>query len=129
MQTLPIECEEDILDARAVVRDLAGQLNSSIVDKTRLATAVGELARNMIVHADGGEMQVETVSRNERSGIRCLFVDKGPGIPDIEQALRDGFSTTSSLGQGLPGARRLVSEFRVESVVDQGTEVEIVRWL
>lgn len=129
MQVLPIQCEEDILHARTLVRGLAQDLNSSILDKTRLATAVGELARNMLVHAGGGEMHVDTLSRDDRMGIRCVFIDRGPGIANIEQALQDGFSTASSLGQGLPGARRLVSEFRIESAVDRGTQVEIVRWL
>lgn len=129
MQTVLIESEEDIVEVRSVIRQLANELGASIVDKTRLATAVGELARNTIVYGGGGEMHFDAVSRDDQQGILCRFVDKGPGIPDIELAMSDGFSTGSSLGQGLPGSKRLVDEFRIESAVGEGTQIEIVRWL
>jgi serine/threonine-protein kinase RsbT len=97
------------------------------VDQTKLVTAASELARNTIIHGGGGKMQLETLN-GPRVGLRLIFEDTGPGIPDIDMALRDGFTTGSGLGLGLGGAKRLVSEFDVTSRVGEGTKVTITRW-
>lgn len=128
MTEIEIQTENDIVVARNTARAIAGELDFSLIDKTRIATAVSELARNTLVHGHGGCMQVEPAKVNGSSGLRCVFVDSGPGIADIEQALQDGFSTAGSLGQGLPGAKRLTDDFLVESEPGQGTRVEIVKW-
>lgn len=129
MREIEIRSEEDIVRARNTARDFALELEFSLIDKTRIATAVSELARNTLVHGGGGQMQIESISDKSRRGIRCVFVDEGPGILDIERAMGEGFSSANSLGQGLPGARRLSDDFRIESAVGEGTRVEIAKWL
>ncbi len=129
MQLIEIRGEDDIVRARSVAREVAADLAFSMIDKTRVATAVSELARNTLVHGGGGEMQVVPVNGDDRCGVRCIFTDQGPGIPDIERAMGEGYSTANSLGQGLPGARRLSDDFQIESVIGEGTRVEIVKWL
>jgi serine/threonine-protein kinase RsbT len=126
-ETLPIRAEIDVVTARRRVRDLAAQLGFSLVDQTKVVTAASELARNTITHGGGGQMVAETLN-GPRTGIRLTFEDNGPGIPDIELALRDGFTTGSGLGLGLGGAKRLSNEFEVASRVGQGTKVTITRW-
>jgi serine/threonine-protein kinase RsbT len=126
-ETLPIRAEIDVVTARRRVRDLAAQLGFSLVDQTKVVTAASELARNTITHGGGGQMVAETLN-GPRTGIRLTFEDNGPGIPDIELALRDGFTTGSGLGLGLGGAKRLSNEFEVASRVGQGTRVTITRW-
>lgn len=126
-ETLPIRAEIDVVIARRRVRDLAAQLGFSLVDQTKVVTAASELARNTITHGGGGHMVAETLN-GPRTGIRLTFEDNGPGIPDIELALRDGFTTGSGLGLGLGGAKRLANEFELASRVGQGTKVTITRW-
>ena len=128
MDRIEIRCEEDIILSRTAARNLADELGFSVMNKTRVATAVSELARNVIQHASGGYMEMESVSESSKQGIRCAFVDEGPGIENIEQALSDGFSTGNSLGQGLPGSKRLVDELNVISDVGKGTRVEMLKW-
>lgn len=100
-----------------------------LVNQTKLITAVSELARNMLRYAGGGEALLEIISRGRESGVRLTFFDKGPGIPDIQQAMREGYSTGKSLGIGLPGTKRLVSEFIIASEVNKGTTVTIIKWV
>ena len=128
MITVDIMNEYDIVQARHVARDLADEINFSIVDKTRIATTVSELARNIYCHAGGGRMEMEKINNDSRIGIRLVFIDEGKGIPDIEQALQDGFSTGNGLGQGLPGSKRLMDEFDIESKVGKGTRVMVIKW-
>jgi serine/threonine-protein kinase RsbT len=106
---------------------MSAQLGFSLVDQTKLVTAASELARNTIIYGGGGEMQAELLN-GPRSGIRLTFEDKGPGIPDLDMALRDGFTTGSGLGLGLGGAKRLVNDFEIFSKLGQGTKVTITRW-
>jgi serine/threonine-protein kinase RsbT len=114
--------------ARQKVRLWAVELNFNLVDQTKLVTAASELARNALDHGRGGSMAVEVVANGARSGLRLIFEDQGPGISDIEQALKDGFTTGSGMGLGLGGSKRLVNEFGIESEVGKGTRVTAVRW-
>jgi serine/threonine-protein kinase RsbT len=102
-------------------------LGFSLVDQTKVVTAASELARNTVIYGGGGSMQIETLN-GPRTGLRLVFEDKGPGIPDIELALRDGFTTGSGLGLGLGGAKRLVNDFEISSRVGEGTRISITRW-
>jgi serine/threonine-protein kinase RsbT len=126
-ETVPVKTEPDVVNVRRRIRELAAQLGFSLVDQTKLVTAASELARNTIIHGAGGQMHVETLN-GPRTGLRLIFEDKGPGIANIELALRDGFTTGSGLGLGLGGSKRLVSEFDVQSRVGEGTKVTITRW-
>ncbi len=128
METYLIKDEEDIVQTRRAARELAGKLGFSIMDKTRVATAVSELARNTFVHGGGGYMELSQIKSNNYFGVRCVFVDEGPGIESIELALTDGFTTAKSLGHGLPGAKRLVDELTIDSSQDVGTRVEMVKF-
>jgi serine/threonine-protein kinase RsbT len=127
VETIPVKAEPDVVNARRRVREVSAQLGFSLVDQTKVVTAASELARNTIIYGGGGTMHLETLN-GPRNGLRLTFEDKGPGIPDIELALRDGFTTGSGLGLGLGGAKRLVSEFSVTSRVGEGTKVIITRW-
>jgi serine/threonine-protein kinase RsbT len=127
-KTLQIRSSEDVVRVRASVRDAAVAAGFSLVDQTKFVTAASELARNTIDYGKGGEVEIESVEAGGRKGVRLIFVDKGPGIPDIEQALKDGFTTGGGLGLGLGGARRLSNEFSIQSQPGQGTRVTIARW-
>jgi serine/threonine-protein kinase RsbT len=120
--------EQDVVAARQVVRKIAQELGFSLVDQTKIVTATSELARNTVKHGLGGVMQCEVVNSGVRTGVRLTFTDEGPGIPDIERALTDGFTTGNGLGMGLSGAKRLVNEFEIKSAPGEGTRVTIVRW-
>jgi serine/threonine-protein kinase RsbT len=126
-EQLPVAVEGDVVSVRRRVREMSSQLGFSLVDQTKLVTAASELARNTIIYGGGGTLRMETLN-GPRSGLRLTFEDKGPGIPDLELALRDGFTTGSGLGLGLGGAKRLVSEFDISSRVGEGTKVMITRW-
>ena len=128
MHRFEIQTDEDIIEARNASREMAGELESPLIDKTRIATAVSELARNAVIHGGGGVMEIELVTLNGNKGLRCVFIDNGPGIADTEQALQHGFSTCNSAGMGLAGARRLIDEFRIDSTLGRGTRVEIAKW-
>ncbi len=125
---LPIRDSADIVRVRQAVREAAVALGFSLVDQTKLVTAASELARNALEHGGGGTARLEWVTENGRRGIRLVFEDRGPGIPDLAQALRDGYSSGSGLGLGLGGAKRLVNQFEIHSRAGEGTRVTIVRW-
>lgn len=124
----PLRSSNDVVVARQMVRQWATELRFSLVDQTKLVTAASELARNALDHGKGGEMTMETLVNGARSGLRLTFRDEGPGIPDIDQALKDGFTTGSGMGLGLGGSKRLVNEFSIESEVGKGTRVTVIRW-
>jgi len=125
---VPINSDQDIVAARQKGRTLAAALGFSSGDATLIATAISELARNIITYAKSGEIRLSALNGSARQGIQLVAYDKGPGIPDIPQALRDGFSTSGSLGLGLPGVRRLVDEFEIVSVESSGTTVTAKKW-
>lgn len=125
---MPIEKEQDVVPFRNRVKEYAVKIGMGIVNQTKLITAASELVRNMLKYANGGITIIEVVSRGRENGIRLTFQDKGPGIADIKQAMKDGFSTGKSLGLGLPGTKRLVSEFDIQSAVGKGTTVTIIKW-
>jgi serine/threonine-protein kinase RsbT len=127
-KNLPIRSSEDVVRVRAAVRDASVAAGFSLVDQTKFVTAASELARNTIHHGKGGEVQIEFVESGARKGVRLIFMDKGPGIPDIEQAMKDGFTTGDGLGLGLGGARRLSNEFSIQSEQGHGTRITIARW-
>ena len=124
----PLKSSSDVVLARQKVRQWAVELQFSLVDQTKLVTAASELARNALDHGKGGTMAIEALSNGVRSGLRLSFEDQGPGIADIEQALKDGFTSGSGMGLGLGGSKRLVNEFSIESEVGKGTRVTVVRW-
>ena len=128
LNTLRLLSDQDIAVSRQLVRRLSMEVGFSLVDQTKLVTATSELARNTVKYGGGGEMRAERVKRDKEIGVRVTFSDQGPGIPDIEQAMIDGWSTGAGLGLGLSGARRLVNEFEIESRVGEGTRVTITRW-
>ena len=123
-----IRDESDVAVARRRARELASQQGLSEVEAEALATAVTEIARNIVVHAGGGEILFERVVDAPRRGVVVIARDTGPGIPDVEQAMQDGFSTKRGLGFGLPGARRLVDKFEIESKAGAGTTVTLRKW-
>jgi serine/threonine-protein kinase RsbT len=127
-ETLPVCEASDISRVRQFVRECAAELGFGVFDQTRIVTAASELGRNTLIHGGGGTMLLETLAENDRRGLRLTFEDKGPGIPDIEQAMSDGFTTKGGLGLGLGGSKRLVNEFEVVSRVGEGTRVKVTRW-
>src|SRR3954466_11312637 len=127
-ETMKVYKEPEVVLLRNRVKEYAVKIKMGLVNQTKLITAVSELARNMLRYANGGEVIVEVVTRGRENGIRLFFIDKGPGIPDITLAMKDGFSTAKSMGLGLPGAKRLVSEFDIASEVNKGTTVTIIKW-
>jgi serine/threonine-protein kinase RsbT len=129
MDDLPIRSGDDVVRVRQHVRTTASQSGLSLVDQTKLVTAASELARNTLIHGGGGVARVEVVkSPSGRTGVRLQFTDEGPGIADIDLALRDGWSSGSGLGLGLSGSRRLVDEFELTSKPGTGTTVMVVKW-
>jgi serine/threonine-protein kinase RsbT len=125
---LPLKSSNDVVIARQRVRQWAIELRFSLVDQTKLVTAASELARNTLDYGRGGEMTIEVINSGARAGLRLTFEDRGPGIADIDQALKDGFTTGSGMGLGLGGSKRLVNEFKIESEVGKGTRVTVARW-
>ncbi len=125
---LPISGEIDLVRARQEVRVQAQAIGLSLVDQTRITTAVSELIRNMVKYAGGGTIEMETIRNGVRTGLRIICHDKGPGIPNIEMAMKEGYSTSNGLGLGLPGTKRLVDEFDIWSEVGKGTRVTISKW-
>ena len=129
-RSIALEDEHDIAVARGEVRVLAAAIGFRLIDQTRLATVASELARNVVKYAKRGRMIAQPVeSAVGRRGLRLIFEDTGPGIPDLAAAMRDGFTTGRGLGKGLPGSKRLVDDFRIESEVGRGTRITVVRWL
>ncbi len=127
-ESMSIAREQDVIPLRNRVKEYAVKIGMGIVNQTKLITALSELVRNMIRYAGGGKVFIEVVSRGRDNGIRLTFTDEGPGIADIAMAMKDGFSTGKSLGLGLPGTRRLVSEFDIKSEVGKGTTVTVIKW-
>jgi serine/threonine-protein kinase RsbT len=128
IENLSVVVSGDIVAVRHAVRRQAVKINLSLVDQTKIVTAASELARNMLIYGGGGEVTLEVLQNGVRQGLRVCFVDTGPGIPDIDLALRDGFTTGSGMGLGLGGAKRLVNEFSLQSAPGKGTRVTITRW-
>lgn len=127
-ETFTIASASDVVRVRQAVRSLASELNFNIVDQTKLVTATSELARNTLQHGGGGVMKATIVENGLRKGIQLTFEDQGPGIQNIELAMRDGYTTANGMGLGLSGSKRLVNEFDIKSEVGRGTTVTITRW-
>jgi serine/threonine-protein kinase RsbT len=128
-ESVPIRSSEDVVRMRQWVRARAMGIGFNLVEQTKIVTAASELARNILEHGGGeGHVQLDLVTNNFRTGLRLTFEDKGPGIADIEQALKDGFTSGSGLGLGLGGSKRLVNEFEIASRPGEGTRVAITRW-
>jgi serine/threonine-protein kinase RsbT len=126
--TVPVTTEGDVVKVRQTVRALAVEIKLSLVEQTKVVTAASELGRNLLVYGGGGEVRLDIVRDGARNGLRVIFEDRGPGIPDVEQALKDGFTTGTGLGLGLGGARRLVNDFDIVSNAAEGTRVTITKW-
>lgn len=126
--TRPIRSSEDVVAVRQLVRECAVAVTFSLVDQTKIITAASEIARNTLNYGGGGTMTIETIQEETRRGLRLTFEDQGPGIEDINQALRDGFTSGGGLGLGLGGARRLCNEFSIDSTPGQGTRIVMTRW-
>jgi len=126
--TMSLNASEDVVRMRSAVRQAAIAQGLSLVDQTKIVTAASELARNALDYGGGGAVDIELVQNGVRPGVRLTFVDRGPGIADIEQALKDGYTTGGGLGLGLGGAKRLSNEFSIVSQPGAGTRIVIVRW-
>jgi serine/threonine-protein kinase RsbT len=127
-ETLPIGSDNDVVVVRQQVRVRAVQQGFGLVDQTKIITAASELARNVLVHGGGGSVRIELLNDGARRGLKLTFEDQGPGIPDIQLAMRDGYTTSGGLGLGLSGAKRLSNEFDIVSKSGEGTRVSITRW-
>ena len=127
-ETLQIRSSEDIVRVRQAARAWAVELGFNLVQQTKLVTAASELARNTVDWGGGGTVRLEVLNESRRQGLRLIFEDRGPGIPDIELAMKDGYTTGGGLGLGLGGARRLVGEFEIVTRVGEGTRVTITMW-
>jgi serine/threonine-protein kinase RsbT len=127
-EMVPVTNDGDVVNVRQRVRGLAVEIKLSLVEQTKVVTAASELGRNLLVHGGGGEVRLDILCDGVRHGLRAIFEDRGPGIPDIEQAMKDGFTTGTGMGLGLGGARRLVNEFEIVSNAAEGTRVTITKW-
>lgn len=127
-ETLPISTQADVVTVRQNVRTWATQMGLSLVDQTKIVTAASELARNTLDYGGGGTALLQHVEEGARTGLRLTFEDRGPGIADIDQALRDGYTSGGGMGMGLGGSKRLSNEFEIESKLGEGTRVTITRW-
>lgn len=127
-QSMLIQQDQDVVPFRNRVKEYAVKIKMGLVNQTKLITAASELVRNMLKYGRGGNVLIEVVSKGRDMGVRLVFVDQGPGIPDIELAMKDGYSTGKSLGLGLPGTKRLVNEFNIKSEVGVGTTVSVIKW-
>lgn len=126
--SINITRETDVVPFRSRVKEQAVKIGMSLVNQTKLITGASELVRNLLKYGKGGTVMIEIVSRGRETGIRLTFTDKGPGIPDISKAMTDGFTTGRSMGLGLPGTKRLMSEFDIKSEVGVGTTVTVIKW-
>jgi serine/threonine-protein kinase RsbT len=127
-ETHEIRTSQDVVSVRQAVRRLAVEMGFNLVDQTKIVTASSELARNTLDYGGGGSATIQSVRNGSRPGLRIVFEDEGPGIPDIALALKDGFTSGSGMGLGLGGAKRLSSEFEIDSEPGRGTRVSILRW-
>ena len=123
-----IRADEDVVAARQIVRELAVLVGFSLVDQTKVVTAASELARNVLQHGGGGTLTASALNDDNRRGLRLIFEDRGPGIADIQLAMKDGYTSGGGLGLGLGGAKRLSNEFEIDSTPGAGTRVTIARW-
>ncbi len=129
LQNIQIENNIDLVKARQVVRTVAKDLNFNIVNQTKLITAVSELTRNVLIYSGKGKIVIELLETDIKKGLRITVTDDGPGIPDIDLAITDGYSTSKGLGKGLSGTKRLMDDFSIQSEVGKGTEVVIIKWM
>lgn len=127
-ETFPIKSSNDVVRVRQIVRTWAAELKFSLVDQTKIVTATSELARNTLEHGGGGQMTAQMVENGLKKGIKLTFEDQGPGIANIELALKDGYTSARGMGLGLSGSKRLVNEFEIKSESGRGTTVTIIRW-
>ncbi len=127
-ETMPVRSPEDVVRVRRDVRERAVAVGFGLVDQTKLVTAASEIARNTVDYGGGGIVRIECLRQGSRRGVRLTFTDQGPGIPDIERAMTEGYTTGGGLGLGLAGAKRLSSEFHISSAPGEGTVVTLVRW-
>jgi len=127
-ESLQVRSENDVVLVRQAARKWAAELGFSLVDQTKIVTAASELARNTLIHGGGGAARLEALAEGVRKGLRLSFEDQGPGIADLELALKDGYTTGGGLGLGLSGSKRLMSEFEVVSRVGEGTRVTVTKW-
>ncbi|HEX6083826.1 MAG TPA: anti-sigma regulatory factor [Thermoanaerobaculia bacterium] len=127
-ESIPVRSSAEVVSVRHLVRRWAVELGFTLVEQTKIVTAASELARNMVDYGGGGTMTVEALEEDARKGLRLIFEDQGPGIPDIDMALRDGFTSGSGMGLGLGGSKRLSNEFEIRSAPGEGTRVAITRW-
>lgn len=127
-ETLKLQSSDDIVRVRQIVRNWLVEMKFGLVDQTKMVTATSELARNTVEYGGGGSARLEALENNARRGLRIVFEDHGPGIPDIDLALKDGYTSGVGLGVGLGGSKRLVNEFDIWSVPGEGTRVTIVMW-
>jgi len=125
---IPITREQDVVLLRNRVKEFAVKIKMGLVNQTKLITAASELVRNMMKYGGGGKVILEIVTKGRENGVRIQFTDEGPGIADINLAMKDGYSSGKSLGLGLPGAKRLVNDFSISSTLGQGTSVTILKW-
>jgi len=127
-EQVSVRSEDEVVRVRQLAREWAISLGFGLVDQTKIVTAASELARNTVIYGGGGQVRLQALNDGPRRGLRLTFEDKGPGIPDLQLALKDGYSTGTGLGLGLSGAKRLMSEFQIESAPGQGTRVAVTRW-
>ena len=127
-KTLPVENDEDVVAVRQLARVWAVELGFRVVDQTKIITATSELARNTVIAGKGGTVLIETLEKKGKQGLRLTFEDKGPGIANMELAMKDGYTTTGGLGLGLGGSKRLMDEFEITSELDKGTRVRVTKW-
>jgi len=127
-ESMTIIREIDVIPFRNRLKEYAVKIGMSLVNQTKIITAASELARNMLKYANGGTVHIEVVNQGKENGLRLTFKDEGPGIRDIREAMQDGYSTGKSLGLGLPGTKRLVSEFDIQSEIGKGTTVTVTKW-
>jgi serine/threonine-protein kinase RsbT len=127
-ERIAVSTDQDVVRVRQLVRTVAVAVKLSLVDQTKLVTAASELARNTLVYGGGGTVEIARLDNGRRNGIRIVFADEGPGIPDLDLALTDGYTTGGGLGLGLSGARRLVDEFQIDTAVGQGTSITVIKW-
>jgi serine/threonine-protein kinase RsbT len=127
-EVMPVREEDDVVRTRQLVRRRSAELGFSLVEQTKLVTAASEIARNAVIYGGGGSMDLTVLRDGPKVGLKLTFADQGPGIPDIDLALRDGFTSGGGLGLGLGGARRLVNDFSIDSRPGEGTRVTLVRW-
>lgn len=127
-ESLPVRTSEDVVLVRTSVRKMAAELKFGIVDQTKIVTAASEIARNTLDYGRGGDLRMEALNNGLKRGLRLIFADRGPGIGDIDLALRDGFTSGNGMGLGLGGTRRLMDEFEIVSRLNEGTIVTITKW-